>query len=557
MNTKPKPKFVVQIMKYLSNMTLLLFFSLAVVSCGKAETGPQAGGNGKDDGGHEALKKGAKVGVWTQDYEAAKKLAKEKGLPLFMNFSGSDWCYWCQWADQNFFSKEKWQDYAKENLVLVLIDFPQDESLVPAAYRERNQKLQQKWMVRGFPTFLLLDSDGENALGKLGIMPDDSVEDFVERVKKAASSKAEEDASVEPVKMKPTEIHAAFGAGEEVSYLDQGVKDGVWTQDRDAAVEAAKKDGKPILFLFTGSDWSPSCKSIHRTVLSRASWQRYARENLVLFVLDFPRQKTLPKAVVARNEKIRDSYGVNGYPTFLLFDSDGKTLIGSVDNAMSPREFKQNIKDVLALWGANVEKVAAKLDGPQAAQYRQIAAELRSKTKELKDLDAKAKRLYRIGALTKEVREKLNALNDETYQLNARFDYLQHVSYASELPKTTAARYLQLAEELRKANDNFRNWLKNNDSADTTSKLASHRETTRIIEEAMADIEHDYAASKLTEARATKYRQLVDQLRRKKSAHQNWLESDPENTEENLKLQQRMLDEIDQLQDRIDAMRGI
>ena len=39
---------------------------------------------------------GATLGKWTQDLDAAKKLAKEKDLPMLINFSGSDWCGWCK-----------------------------------------------------------------------------------------------------------------------------------------------------------------------------------------------------------------------------------------------------------------------------------------------------------------------------------------------------------------------------------------------------------------------------------------------------------------------------
>ena len=39
---------------------------------------------------------GAELGKWTMDAPAAQALAKEKGKPLFVNFTGSDWCGWCK-----------------------------------------------------------------------------------------------------------------------------------------------------------------------------------------------------------------------------------------------------------------------------------------------------------------------------------------------------------------------------------------------------------------------------------------------------------------------------
>jgi thioredoxin-related protein len=116
----------------------------------------------------DADKSGAALGKWTQDFDAATKLAKEKQLPILLNFSGSDWCGWCKLMAKNVFSTEEWSAYAKENIVMVLLDFPKDKSLVPEAFLARNEELQQKYEVRGFPTYIILDSDGQTVLGQLG-----------------------------------------------------------------------------------------------------------------------------------------------------------------------------------------------------------------------------------------------------------------------------------------------------------------------------------------------------------------------------------------------------
>ena len=87
---------------------------------------------------------GAKVGVWTMDYDAAVKLAGEKKLPLMLNFTGSDWCGWCKLMDKNVFAEEVWKTYAKDNVLLVTLDFPNDKSIVPEKYVKRNKKLQEQ-----------------------------------------------------------------------------------------------------------------------------------------------------------------------------------------------------------------------------------------------------------------------------------------------------------------------------------------------------------------------------------------------------------------------------
>jgi len=127
---------------------------------------------------------GAKVGEWTMDFEAAKALAKEKKLTILMNFTGSDWCGWCKLMDKNVFSKDDWKLYAKDKLVLVFIDFPKDKTLVPEKRAEANKALSEKFEVQGYPTYILLASDGEKQLGKLSASREATPASFIQGIKK-------------------------------------------------------------------------------------------------------------------------------------------------------------------------------------------------------------------------------------------------------------------------------------------------------------------------------------------------------------------------------------
>ncbi len=128
---------------------------------------------------YKAAIEGARPGEWTMDFEAAKALAAETGLPLLLNFTGSDWCGWCRMMDKQVFSQEAWKTYAKEHFVLVWIDFPREKALVPEKFVERNTKLAQAFEVGGFPTFVLLDADGQTRLGQTGASRDATPERFI------------------------------------------------------------------------------------------------------------------------------------------------------------------------------------------------------------------------------------------------------------------------------------------------------------------------------------------------------------------------------------------
>lgn len=122
---------------------------------------------------------GAKVGHWTMDYDAAVKLAAQKKLPLMLNFTGSDWCGWCKLMDENVFAKPEWQKFAAQNAILVTLDFPKDKSIVPEKYVSRNEQLKNQFKVEGYPTYVILESDGKTQIGQLGAGQDKTPKSFI------------------------------------------------------------------------------------------------------------------------------------------------------------------------------------------------------------------------------------------------------------------------------------------------------------------------------------------------------------------------------------------
>lgn len=126
---------------------------------------------------------GAESGKWTMDYEAALKLAAAKKLPVILNFTGSDWCGWCQFMDKNVFAGEAWQKFAADKVVLVTLDFPEDKLKVPQDYKIRNEALSQKFGIEGYPTYIVLDCDGSSVLGQLSAGQDKTPESFIQEFK--------------------------------------------------------------------------------------------------------------------------------------------------------------------------------------------------------------------------------------------------------------------------------------------------------------------------------------------------------------------------------------
>jgi len=94
-----------------------------------------------------------------------------------------------------------------------------------------------------------------------------------------------------------------------------------WSTDLEKAFAQAKKEKKAVLVEFTGSDWCPPCIAVRKAVLTKKEFIEKASQDFVLVELDFPKGD---KAVAEKNEPIREKYGVEGYPTVILFNAEGK-----------------------------------------------------------------------------------------------------------------------------------------------------------------------------------------------------------------------------------------
>lgn len=97
---------------------------------------------------------------WMTDFEAAKEKAAAEQKPLLLDFTGSDWCVWCIKLNDEVFSQAAFQEYAAEALVLVELDFPRDKSQSDEL-KAQNKALAEQYEIRGFPTILVLTSEGE------------------------------------------------------------------------------------------------------------------------------------------------------------------------------------------------------------------------------------------------------------------------------------------------------------------------------------------------------------------------------------------------------------
>lgn len=94
-----------------------------------------------------------------------------------------------------------------------------------------------------------------------------------------------------------------------------------WSTDLDKALADAKAGKKSVLVEFTGSDWCPPCIAMRKNVFSTKEFVQAASKNFILVELDFPKAD---KELTEKNKPLAEKYKIEGFPTVILLNSEGK-----------------------------------------------------------------------------------------------------------------------------------------------------------------------------------------------------------------------------------------
>lgn len=119
-----------------------------------------------------------------------------------------------------------------------------------------------------------------------------------------------------------------------------------WLTDYKKAQQQAKETKKLLLVNFTGSDWCPPCIMLQKEILSTPEFQEYASKNLVLMEADFPRRKAQPKELAAQNQELAMQFGIEAFPSVIIFTNDGKAVGGfrGYDPGMQVKSFIEELE---------------------------------------------------------------------------------------------------------------------------------------------------------------------------------------------------------------------
>lgn len=121
----------------------------------------------------------------------------------------------------------------------------------------------------------------------------------------------------------------------------------VWLTKYTDALKYAKKYDRPILINFTGSDWCGWCIKLKKEVFDKKEFKDFASTDVILFEADFPSRKKQSAAIKDQNNKLKEKFGITGYPSIILLNSHGEKITKTGYKEGGPVKYVEMLKGLL------------------------------------------------------------------------------------------------------------------------------------------------------------------------------------------------------------------
>ncbi len=143
-----------------------------------------------------------------------------------------------------------------------------------------------------------------------------------------------------------------------------------WETSFEKAKAIAQAEKKDILMNFTGSDWCGWCIRLGQEVFRHEAFAKYANKNFVLLELDFPRGFELDESLQQQNDALQTQFGIEGFPSLLLLDSQGRAYAQTGYQPGGPPAYTEHLETLKDLRKTRDEAFAAaeELTGTEKAQ---------------------------------------------------------------------------------------------------------------------------------------------------------------------------------------------
>lgn len=132
---------------------------------------------------------------WIEDFAQGMATASAEGRVALVEFTGTDWCFYCIKLRENVLPTEEFAEFTKKNnLVLIELDFPRAKDKVTPEQSAERDRLAKLYNVQGFPTMLVVDGYGQ-PYGRI-VGGASSAAEYIKRLQSALDVKAAYDEKV-------------------------------------------------------------------------------------------------------------------------------------------------------------------------------------------------------------------------------------------------------------------------------------------------------------------------------------------------------------------------
>jgi thioredoxin-related protein len=120
-----------------------------------------------------------------------------------------------------------------------------------------------------------------------------------------------------------------------------------WSSDFAASKKLAAESKKDLLLDFTGSDWCGWCIKLNDEVFKHEAFKAGVKDSFVLVELDFPKDKSkLSEETQKQNAELGGKYAVQGYPTILLCDAEGRPYAATGYQKGGPEKYVEHLNQL-------------------------------------------------------------------------------------------------------------------------------------------------------------------------------------------------------------------
>jgi len=121
-----------------------------------------------------------------------------------------------------------------------------------------------------------------------------------------------------------------------------------WQTSFSEAKEKAKTTDKPLILVFSGSDWCAPCIKLEKDIWQSEVFTTYAASNYILYRADFPRRKAnkLSEVKERENKELAEIYNSKGhFPLVVILDTKLEIVGKTGYKKVKPKEYISILKN--------------------------------------------------------------------------------------------------------------------------------------------------------------------------------------------------------------------